>query len=116
MIDRQQNEQQNATFWQYVIYMKYLMILFEQQIPLSCEYGTNSSATLVPQVALEYGYIDESQYLSLHDTFKSDTYHLSFVLWEPGEEVEESPNETETLQESKLQKKKNPSWKCLFKY
>lgn len=36
---------------------------------------------------------------------KSEIYHLTFVLQEPRAEVEESPNETKTLQESKLQKK-----------
>ena len=68
MIYRQQDEQQNATFWQHIIYKKYLMILFEQKITLSCEYGENGSAILVPKVALQHGY--ESRYLSIHDAFK----------------------------------------------
>ena len=58
-------------------------------------------------MALENGYAAESHYPSIHDTSKSKTYHLSFVPWEPRVKVKESPNETKTLQESKLQRKKN---------
>lgn len=106
---------QTATFWQHVIYKKYLMMLFEQRKAAVLEWRIAVCHTGL-RGSRENGHAPGSWYASihLHWEIKCIIPHLFCGNLEQRGRV---PKWDKNIigKETTKKKKKNPSWKSIFK-